>query len=78
MQAKHQIQNIHFESDHMYLTIDNKQLKINLSDISDKLRDASVNLRNDYRISPSGYGIHWKQLDEDLSISGILKIAQCI
>ncbi|MBX7175313.1 MAG: DUF2442 domain-containing protein [Saprospiraceae bacterium] len=26
--------------------------------------------RRDYQLSPSGYGIHWPKLDEDLSING--------
>lgn len=76
MKPKHQIQNIHFENDFMFLTIDNQKFKINLSDISQKLRQASQILKNDYTISPSGYGIHWAQLNEDISIGGILKQAQ--
>jgi hypothetical protein len=36
--------------------------------------------RNEFKISPSGYGIHWSLLDEDLSINGLLKAicAQCL
>ena len=30
--------------------------------------------RKIYEISPSGYGIHWPLLDEDLSIDGLLGI----
>jgi hypothetical protein len=26
-----------------------------------------------FEISPSGYGIHWPDLDEDLSIDGMIK-----
>ncbi|MGL4501474.1 MAG: DUF2442 domain-containing protein [Planktothrix sp.] len=32
--------------------------------------------RKTYRISPSGYEIHWTILDEDLSINGLLKLAE--
>ena len=39
-------------------------LKINTSDEE----------RNTYEISPSGYGIHWSLIDEDLSIDGLLEI----
>ncbi len=28
--------------------------------------------RNDYQISGAGYGIHWPQLDEDISVEGLL------
>jgi Protein of unknown function (DUF2442) len=26
-----------------------------------------------FEVSPSGYGIHWPELDEDLSIDGMIK-----
>nr|WP_253276482.1 DUF2442 domain-containing protein [Synechococcus sp. PCC 6312] len=29
-----------------------------------------------YQVSPAGYGIHWPLIDEDLSINGLLRIAQ--
>ena len=45
-----------------------------LSEISLALRKASVEERNMYEISPSGYGIHWPLIDEDLSIDGLLGI----
>lgn len=61
MQTKYQVKNIRFENDYMFLTIDNQQLKIKLSDISQKLAQASPILRNDFSISSSGYGIHWQQ-----------------
>jgi len=29
-----------------------------------------------FEVSPSGYGIHWPELDEDLSIDGMIKAAK--
>jgi len=29
-----------------------------------------------YRISPSGYGIHWYAIDEDLTTQGLIKLAE--
>ncbi len=55
----------------MILNVDDKVYKIKLSDVSPKLTKASDQLRNDFIISASGYGIHWPQLDEDLSIDGL-------
>ena len=72
MSIVHQIQNIRFENDYMLLTVDNHELRINLAKVSSKLKSAPLSVRNDYKISPSGYGIHWPQLDEDLSINGLL------
>jgi hypothetical protein len=51
-------------------TID-KEYAFPLEKISKKLFDASDNERAHYKISPSGYGIHWPLLDEDLSIDGL-------
>ena len=73
MEKAYNITNIKFESDYMILTIDNQTIKLKLKDISERLQNASEKERNDYRISPSGYGIHWQALDEDLSVNGLLK-----
>lgn len=37
-----------------------------------KLYAASKEELMDFSISPSGYGVHWKQLDEDISAFGML------
>jgi hypothetical protein len=56
------------------LKIDGNFYSFDLSKISDKLSKASVSELNHYEISPSGYGIHWSLLDEDISIDGLLRI----
>jgi hypothetical protein len=73
MEKAYNITSIKFESDYMILTIDNQTIQLKLKDISKRLQNASDKERNDYKISPSGYGIHWQALDEDLSINGLLK-----
>jgi restriction endonuclease S subunit len=37
-----------------------------------KLRDASEKERNNWRLIGGGIGIHWEDIDEDLSIVGLL------
>lgn len=37
-----------------------------------RLASASSKQLKHYEISPSGYGIHWPSLDEDLSVYGFL------
>ena len=32
--------------------------------------------KKNFEVSPSGYGIHWPELDEDLSIDGMIKAAK--
>jgi hypothetical protein len=56
----------------MILTIDGGVGKFKLKDISSALEQASEHERNTCEISPSGYGIHWPILDEDISIDGLL------
>jgi len=70
----HRIKNIKFESEVMYIMIDDKNYTFNLRSISTRLLRASDTERNNYQISPSGYGIHWPSIDEDLSIDGLLGI----
>jgi hypothetical protein len=56
-----------FENDYLILLVDNQLIKLKLADISSKLALATDKERNSYKITPSGYGIHWNLLDEDLS-----------
>jgi hypothetical protein len=73
MEKAYNISDISFVSDFMVITVNNQTIKLKLTDISEKLANASEKERNDFEISPSGYGIHWPLLDEDLSINGMLK-----
>jgi hypothetical protein len=75
MKTVHKIENIHFVNNTMMLTVDEKSYSVNLSKVSAKLAAASDKTRNDFRTSPSGYGIHWPQIDEDLSIDGLINSA---
>jgi hypothetical protein len=38
-----------------------------------RLLGASVAQRSDWRLIGGGEGIHWDELDEDLSVRGLLK-----
>ena len=75
MIATHHIQEITFEQNSINLHIDGKEIKVSLDKVSLKLKIANALQRNFYKISPSGYGIHWPLIDEDLSVDAILKIS---
>jgi hypothetical protein len=45
-----------------------------LRQYSKKLAGADERAKMNFEVSPSGYGIHWPDLDEDLSIDGLLGI----
>jgi hypothetical protein len=74
MIATHKIDSIHFDQNFIYLNIDGNDIKVALDSLSLKLKSADEYQRMFYKISPSGYGIHWPLIDEDLSIEGILKL----
>ena len=74
MKALHKIQRISFSGSQMKIKVDGVQTIVNLTKTSKKLLKASKKERETYKISPSGYGIHWPLIDEDLSVDAILGI----
>lgn len=73
MIATHNIEAVSFEQNLICLNVDGQVIKLPLSKVSKKLELANDIQRNLYTISPSGYGIHWPLIDEDLSVDSLLK-----
>ncbi|UBF24175.1 DUF2442 domain-containing protein [Kovacikia minuta CCNUW1] len=76
MNKQHEVQNLTFEGQWMILTVDHQTYRLPIDQASSRLAQASDSDRNHYQVSPSGYGIHWTMLDEDLSINGLIRLAQ--
>jgi hypothetical protein len=74
MNRVHEIGELFFENDCMRVQIDGREYAFDLKDISPRLLHSSSEQRAKYEVSPSGYGIHWPLIDEDLSIDGLLGI----
>jgi hypothetical protein len=74
MKQYHDVKNIKFTETHLILDIDGEYKKYEINKISDALSKASDTEKMIYEISPSGYGIHWPLIDEDISIDGLLGI----
>jgi hypothetical protein len=74
MIATHTIQDISFDKGRMSLKICGKLIKVVLEKVSSKLKAANELQRQFFKASPSGYGIHWPLIDEDLSVNAILKL----
>jgi hypothetical protein len=68
------VEKISFSGDQMTLNVDSRQVTVDLRKVSPVLAAASAKQRMNYEISPSGYGIHWPELDEDLSVDALLGI----
>ena len=76
MNAKlHNVESIDFENGDLVLRVDGQSHRVPIATISERLSRASEAARRFYRISPSGYGIHWPEADEDLSVDGIIRMA---
>ena len=74
MVATNNVEAITFEQNFICLQIEGKKIKILIEKVSKKLETANEIQRNLFTISPSGYGIHWPLIDEDLSIGALLKV----
>jgi len=74
MNRYHEIKNVKIVKGTLNAIIDGSNIQRNLKDISDLLEAATVEEQNTFQISPSGYGIHWPLIDEDISIDGLLGI----
>jgi len=74
MTKYHNVQEITFKYNKIYLKVDGTKYIFQLEKISKKLAKASNLERERFEISPSGYGIRWPLIDEDLSIDGLLGI----
>ena len=56
----------------LHLTVDGYDLEVNLRDVSPAFANASELEMQAFEVTPSGYGLHWPLLDEDISIDGLL------
>ena len=70
------ISSVSFRSDLIMITTDRGTYQWKIFEISKRLSAASDSDRNNFKISPSGYGIHWPSIDEDLSISGLIALGR--
>jgi hypothetical protein len=65
------IQQIEFQGDALIIHGRSNHVKIMLEEISTKLLNANSTERTTFQISPSGIGVHWPLIDEDLSFPNL-------
>ena len=75
MKKEHEIEKLIFADDEIIITVDGATRRFTIAKLSPRLANASATERERFELSPSGYGIHWPLLDEDLSIDGMLGIS---
>jgi hypothetical protein len=74
-QPFHTVQALRFIGDIMEVTVDGRTHAFDVAAVSARLAKASPTERNVWKVSPSGYGLHWPLLDEDVAIDGLLRLA---
>lgn len=73
MNKIHNLQSADADENHLFLFIDDNAYRIRWEKCSPKLARANLAQRRRMEVAPSGYGIHWPELDEDLAITPLLK-----
>jgi len=73
MKKHHEVSNIRFEENFLWMTVDGEDYRIDLQGQSPKLAAKSEQTKRNFVLSPARYGLHWPEIDEDLSIDGMIK-----
>jgi len=64
---------IRFDAERLHVQLsDGREISVPLEWFS-SLRDATDEQRNKWRLVGKGAGIHWEDLDEDISVEGLLR-----
>lgn len=72
----HDVQSVDADENFLYLVVDDKSYRIRWEHCLPMLLKASLAQRKRVDIAPSGYGIHWPEIDEDLAITPLLRHAE--
>ena len=74
MKNAHNVKVLYFSGSFMRLEVDGKIHDIDLAAQSSRLAQAIQRQIENVVVSPSGHGLHWPDLDEDLSIDGLIGV----
>lgn len=74
MNIYHRVDEVKIENGVLFVRADGQLIRKALSEISPVLAKANEREISYYEISPSGYGIHWPLIDEDISIDALMGV----
>jgi hypothetical protein len=72
MGREHVVRNARVEGTTMHLEVDGVPHAFDLPHRSRRLAAATPEQLANFRIAASGYGIHWPDVDEDITIDGLI------
>jgi len=73
---------VEFNASAIDVAVDSASLRVSLADGREisvpiewfpRLRDATREQRNHWQLIGGGYGIHWEEIDEDISVPSLLR-----
>jgi hypothetical protein len=74
MNRHHELTSVRVIGRVLSLIVDGAPVSRDLGTLSPLLQHATDDELAEFEVSPSGYGIHWPRIDEDISIDGLLGI----
>ena len=74
MERAHEVTSVSIAGTLLRLCVDGRFYEKDLAGESKRLATATSEQLARFEVSPVGYGIHWPDLDEDLSIDGLLGV----
>jgi hypothetical protein len=67
------LEQVHLSIPWLIVKTNGREYKFNIRDLSPRLAVATEEELKDFEVSPSGYGIHWEKIDEDISLTALLE-----
>ena len=67
------MRDLHFTEDTLAVDLDDGRTIIVPLAWFPRLLDATIDQRSHWKLSGAGFGIHWPDIDEDLSTEGLLR-----
>jgi hypothetical protein len=74
MDKAHDVRSVSIKGSVMHLSVDGREYEVSIAEVSKRLAAATPGERARFEVSPTGYGIRWPDLDEDLSIDGLIGV----
>lgn len=74
MHGAHEVEQVSFSGTVMRLRVDGQDYKVDVGSQSKRLANATPEERVNFVVIASGYGIHWPDLDGDLSVDGLIGV----
>ena len=78
MSKIHLVDEVMVDDQFLHLKVDSQAYRLKWQNCSQKLAMATQEQRAYIDVSPSGYGLHWPLIDEDLAITPLLNSAESL